>query len=77
MKKKNNSSFTGDMIKTGIATMVGVGMIDATATQVAALPAGTAKTLAGTAVGLQGVALMGPSIKLAKKSLSGKKFKII
>jgi len=71
MKKK--STMTGNILKTGVTTMVGVGLIGATSGMTNALPAGTAKTLAGTAVGLQGVALMGPSLKLVKKSLNSKK----
>lgn len=66
-KKKDN--FTGDLLSTGMSNIVGVGMMDATSSMVNSLSAGTAKTLAGTAVGLQGVALLGNNLKLAKKSL--------
>lgn len=74
MKKyKKKDSLVGDMIKTSVGTMVGVGMIGATAGMVNQLPAGTAKTIAGTVPGLQSVALLGPNIKLVKKSLKTKK----
>jgi len=71
MKKK--SSMVGDMLSTGVGTMVGVGMISATAGMVNTMPAGTAKDIAGVVPGLQSVALLGPNISLAKKSL-GKGF---
>jgi len=56
-------SMTGDMIKMGTGALVGTAMIGATATQVAALPAGTAKTVSGIVPGLQGVALVGHQLK--------------
>jgi len=68
-KKKNYyQTQTGNMIKAGVGTMVGIGLIGATAPMVAALPVGTARTMAGTAVGLQGVALLGPNLKLVNDS---------
>ena len=57
------------MLNTTVGTMVGVGLIGATSQMVQALPVGTARTMAGTAVGLQGVALLGPSLKYANDSL--------
>jgi len=57
------------MMSAGVGTMVGVGLIGATAPMVQALPVGTARTIAGTAVGLQGVALLGPNLKYANDSL--------
>lgn len=66
---KKKSSYVGDVLSAGVSTMVGVGMMGATADMVSSLPAGTAKTIAGTTVGLQGIALLGPNIKLAKKSM--------
>jgi hypothetical protein len=49
--------------------MAGIGLIGATAPLAQALPVGTARTMASTAVGLQGVALLGPSLKYANDSL--------
>jgi len=69
-KKKNYyQTQTGRMLATSVGTMVGVGLLSATAGMAGGLPAGTAKTMANTAVGLQGVALMGPSLKYANDSL--------
>lgn len=73
MKKK--SSMIGNMLNAGITTMVGAGMIGATADVAAGLPSGMAKDMAGTAVGLQSVALLGPNIKLVKSSLPSSKKK--
>ena len=76
MKTKRRNSMTGDMIKMGVGNLVGVGLMGASAEAVGGLHDGTAKTLAGTAVGLQGVALMGHNLGYVKKSLgSGKKKK--
>ena len=69
MTKKKSNGMIGDFMKTGVTTMVGAGMMGASADIVNAMPAGMGKTMAGHAVGFQGIALMGPSIKLAKKSL--------
>ena len=58
------------MLGATVGTMAGVGMIGATAGMAQALPAGSmASTMANTAVGLQGVALLGPSLKYANNSL--------
>ena len=65
--KRKKSTIGGEVIKAGITTMVAIPLIGASATQVAALPAGTARTLAGTAVGLQGVGLIGVNLKPLKK----------
>lgn len=51
------------LIKNFMGTMIGVPLMSASASQVSAMDAGTAKTLAGTAVGLQGVALVAHSTK--------------
>jgi hypothetical protein len=51
------------MIGNFMGTMVAVPLVGASASMVNTLPAGTAKDLAGTAVGLQGVALVGHSLK--------------
>lgn len=69
VKKTKSKSLVGQMINTSIGTMVGVGMIGATAGMVNELPAGTAKSIAGVVPGLQSAALLGPNIKLAKSSL--------
>lgn len=68
---RRKGSLVGDMVTTGMGNIVGVGLIGATSSMANALPAGTAKTLTGTAVGLQGVAMLGPNLKLAKKSMKG------
>jgi hypothetical protein len=57
MAKKNT------MIGNFMGTMVAVPLVGASASMVNTMPAGTAKDLAGTAVGLQGVALVGHSLK--------------
>lgn len=51
------------MIGNFMGTMVALPLVGASASMVNTLPAGTAKDLAGTAVGLQGVALVGHSLK--------------
>lgn len=68
MKKTKKNNLTSGVIKAGIGTLVAVPLMGASATQVAALPAGTAKTLAGTAVGLQGVGIIGMNLKPLKKA---------
>ena len=72
MKSRRRSSMTGDMISMGVGNLVGVGLISASAGAVGALPAGTAKDIAGTAVGMQSVALLGHNVGYVKKSLSSK-----
>lgn len=67
-RQRRSSSFTGEMIKTGVTNLVGVGLIGATAGMVNDLPAGTTKTIAGMAPAFQSVALLGPNIKLVKKT---------
>ena len=62
---------TGDMIKVGVGNLIGVGLIGATAGAVGGIPAGTAHTVAGIVPGLQGVALMGPNIKLIDDNFGG------
>ena len=74
-KKSKKDDYVKQVLKTGIVTMLGVGMMGATAGMVNALPVGTARTIAGTTIGLQGVALLGPNLKLVDKSLSYKKKK--
>ena len=79
MKIKKSNSMTGDMIKMGVGTIVGVGLIGATASAVGALPAGTAKNLAGIVPGLQSTALLGHNLKFVNTSLksNSKKGKFI
>ena len=67
---------TKKMISNFMGTMVALPLIGASASMVNTLPAGTAKDLAGTAVGLQGVALVGHSLDAIPKS-NGKKIKFI
>ena len=62
---------TGDMISMGIGSLVGVGMINATAGMVHAMPAGTAKDIAAITPGLQSVSLLGYNAGMAMKSLNG------
>ena len=50
------------MIKNFMGTMVALPLVGASASMANALPAGTARDLAGTAVGLQSVALVGHSL---------------
>ena len=69
-KKKDN--FVGNMVNMGVGNIVGTGLIGASANVAAGIPAGTAKTIAGTAVGMQSVALLGHNVKFVKQSLSEK-----
>ena len=68
-------NYTKKMIKTGVGNLVGVGLIGASAQAVGGLSAGTAKTLAGTAVGLQGVSLLGPNLRLVNDAFKIKRRK--
>jgi len=69
-KKNYYQTQTGNMLNASIGTMVGVGVLGATAGMAQGLPAGSmASSMANTAVGLQGVALLGPSLKYANDSL--------
>lgn len=60
---KRKVSPLGNMMKTGVTNIVGVGLIGASAGMVNALPAGTAKTVAGIVPGLQSVSLVGENLK--------------
>lgn len=75
MKSKRNgmNSMTGNMIKMGVGTLVGTGLIGASASAVGGLSAGTTKDIAGMAVGMQGVALLGHNVGYAKKAFGSKK----
>lgn len=59
---------SGGVIKSSIGILVGAPLMSASAAQVNTLPAGTARTLAGTAVGLQGVGLIGHTLGSMPKS---------
>lgn len=76
-KRKQSQSLVGNMLNTGIASMVGIGLVGATSSAVSALPAGTAKTIAGITPGLQSVALLGPNLKLVKSAFPKSKKKKI
>jgi len=79
MKQRRKNSMIGDMIGMGVGNIVGTSLIGASAAQVAALPAGTSdftKSMAGTAVGMQSVALLGHNVGYAKKAF-GKKVKFL
>lgn len=64
-----------NMIKGFTGLMVGIPLIGAASEQVGNLGAGTAKTFAGTAVGLGSIALVGESMKMIPKSMKGGKMK--
>ena len=73
-RKKSGDNFLGQMMGTGVTNLVGVGLIDATATQVAALPAATpGRNLLQASVGFQSAAMLGPNLKLVNDSLGGGK----
>ena len=73
-RRNGMNSMTGNMIKMGIGNIIGTGMISASAGAVGALPAGTTKDIAGMAVGMQSVALLGHNVGYVKKSLKKTKF---
>ena len=57
------------MVNTGIGTLVGVGMMGATASMVNAMPAGTAKTITGIVPGLQATTLVGYNLKAVNQTM--------
>lgn len=71
--RRKNNSMLGNTLNMGVGNILGAGLMGASAGAVNSLPAGTAKDLAGTAVGLQGVALLGHNIKYTKKAFKGLK----
>lgn len=73
MAKKKKDTMVGDMVNMGVGNIVGTGLIGASADVAAGLPSGMAKTITGTAVGMQGVALLGHNIGYVNKSLGIKK----
>ena len=62
-KTKKKQSDVANMLNMGVGTLVGVSLMGATATQINALPAGTAKSVAGIVPGLQATALVGHNLK--------------
>jgi hypothetical protein len=62
-KKNNKNSSVGTMINTGVGTMVGMGMMGATAGMINEMPAGTAKSIAGVVPGLQAASLVAYNVK--------------
>ena len=72
-QRRSRDSMVGNMVGMGVGNLVGVGMMSASADALHGMEAGTAKTLAGTAVGLGGVALVGHNLGYVKKSLGSKK----
>jgi hypothetical protein len=69
MAKKNT------MIGNMMGTMVALPLMRASATMVNGMPAGMGKDLAGTAVGLQGVAMVGHSMgAIPNMSFGGKSY---
>ena len=70
MGKIKSKKIGGPMVNTALTTLVGVGMIGATAGMVNELPAGTAKNIAGVVPGLQALSLV--SYNLPKGSKQSK-----
>lgn len=56
------------LIKNMLGTMIAIPLIGATASQVNALPAGTARDIAGIVPGLQSVALVGNSVNFIPRT---------
>jgi len=71
-RKSNGQSYMGQMINTGVGNLVGVGMIGATSSTVQAMPAGTAKDIAGIVPGLQATSMLGPNLKMVNASMGMK-----
>ena len=57
-KKQRAVYRSGGIMRTGMRNLIGVSMIGATASMTNSLPAGTAKTIAGTIPAIQSVALV-------------------
>lgn len=74
-RRNYSNNPTRNMVNMGVGNLLGVGLMGASASAVGGLPAGTAKDLAGTAVGLQGVALLGHNIGYVKKAFPSSKKK--
>ena len=56
--KKTKDTALGSVLKMGMTSLVGVGLIGATAGMANSLPAGTAKTITGIVPGLQATSLV-------------------
>lgn len=56
------------MLKGFTGMMIGIPLLGAASSQVSSMDSGMAKTMAGTAVGLGSVALVGESLKMLPKS---------
>lgn len=83
-KNANTKNMTKNMVQNFMGTMVALPLVGASASMANTMPAGMAKDLTGTAVGLQGVALVGhsmgaiPNMSYEKtKSKKSKKIKFI
>lgn len=63
------------LVGMGLGNLMAIPLIGASASMANTIPAGTAKTLAGTAVGMQGVALLGHNAGYAKKMFKSNKSK--
>ena len=60
---KKSKDLSSGVIKSGVRLLGAIPLMGAAASQVNALPTGTAKTISGTAVGLGSVAMVGESMK--------------
>ena len=65
MKHKKTRKYSS--VSTGLNTLVGLGMMGATASMVNSMPSGTAKSIAGVVPGLQATALVSENLKPLKK----------
>jgi hypothetical protein len=74
-RRTMKGSMVGDMISMGVGNLVAIPLIGASATQVAALPAGTTRDIAGMAVGMQSAALLGHNVGHVKRSFRKSKIK--
>jgi hypothetical protein len=63
VKKRKSNSLVGTMVGTGLGTLVGMGMMGATAGMVNQMPTGTAKSIAGVIPGLQAASLVAYNTK--------------
>jgi hypothetical protein len=76
MTKNNYKSATGNMIKTGITNMVGIGMIGGVSQMANDLPCGTAgDNLVKMTPGFMSMALVGENVKTMNKSFGFKNTK--
>jgi len=61
--KKTKDTALGSVLKMGMTSLVGVGLIGATSSMANSLPTGTAKTITGVVPGLQAASLVGYSLQ--------------